>query len=191
MLLEDSSVVSAVSKDGKLGDLSPLRINNDSHHPLPCPPTENVGYYDTTLNQKIPSCSHIIPDPYHKTVRNESSAINTTNTGSLVGVKESGRLPWPRNSHTVRRRVARKPQGIIYVARLFVGRLIFNKIVLEGGHLFFSKKRRTGTAPQVPHGVQAFLFFRGIIGGIKTLPGQAMKFLHQRPSGIFRMIELQ
>ena len=115
MLLEDSSVVSAVSKDGKLGDLSPLRINNDSHHPLPCPPTENVGYYDTTLNQKIPSCSHIIPDPYHKTVRNESSAINTTNTGSLVGVKESGRLPWPRNSHTVRRRVARKPQGIIYV----------------------------------------------------------------------------
>ena len=44
-----------------------------------------------------------------------SFAINTTNMGSLVGVKESGRLPWPRNAHTVRKRVSRNSQGIIYV----------------------------------------------------------------------------
>jgi len=108
-------VVSAVSKDGKLDDPSPLHTTNDSHHPLPCPPTENVGCYVTTLNQKIPSCSDIIPDPYHKMVTEGSFAINTTNMGSLVGVKESGRLPWPRTSQTVQRRVARKSQGIIYV----------------------------------------------------------------------------
>ena len=48
-------------------------------------------------------------------MRDESFAINTTNMGSLVGVTASGRLPWPRHSHTVRSRVARKSQGLIYV----------------------------------------------------------------------------
>ena len=108
-------MVSAVSKDGKLDDPSPLHTTNDSHHPLPCPPTENAGFHVTTFNQKIPSCSDITTDPYHITVRDDSFAINTTNTSSLVGVKESGRLPWPRNSHTVGRRVSRKLQGRIYV----------------------------------------------------------------------------
>ena len=90
-------------------------VVDDSHKPLPCPPTENVGFQVTTFNQKIPSCSDITTDPYHVTVREDSSATNTTNMGSLVGVTESGRLPWPRNPHTVRRRVTRKSQGTIYV----------------------------------------------------------------------------
>ena len=52
LLGDQSSVVPAVST-----------VADDSHNPLPCPPTKNVGFHVTTFNQKIPWCSDITSDP--------------------------------------------------------------------------------------------------------------------------------
>ena len=136
-LLDDySSVVSAVSVDGDFEDPPPRSIanrlrftpllpttttwqshdrGNDDCQLLPCPPTKHDStHHVTPPNKNILSCGDTPTNPHQVTRWDDDAINNTANTGSLVGVGESGRLPWPRTSHTVRRRVTRKSQSRLY-----------------------------------------------------------------------------
>ena len=113
-----------------------------SDQPIPRPPTNND---DVQNNKMIPSCSEITTatDPCCK--RDESAAANITNISSVVGVKESVRLPWQRIPCTLRRRVARKSRGRLYVRLQQLG--IELEVLTNGSNKF-------ATAPpghEVPH----------------------------------------
>ena len=94
---------------------SPWQYN--THQPIPYPSTENDNLYFTTQNEEILSCSETPNDTNHVIVTDDEAAptTNTTKDICLDRVKESGRLPWPRTHHTLRRRVTRKSRGRIYV----------------------------------------------------------------------------
>ena len=87
------------------------RVKDDASQPL-CPPTKHDSLHVTLPNKKILSCSETFNNLHQAP---NDAPIMTTNTGSLVGVRESGRLPWPRTPHTVRRRKTRKSQSRLYV----------------------------------------------------------------------------
>ena len=86
-------------------------VRDDASQPL-YPPTKHDSLHVTPPNKKILSCSESFNDLHHAP---DDDPITTTNVGSLVRVRESGRLPWPRTPHTVRRRKTRKSQSRLCV----------------------------------------------------------------------------
>ena len=82
-------------------------------------------------------------------------------------------------------------QSVIDVALLFVSRFFLDKVLFKGGHLFFAEQRGTGTAPQVPHGIEPNLPFGGAGGGKISKAGKLVEPLHQISAAEFNIIKTQ
>ena len=87
-----------------------------------------------------------------------------------------------RKNHTAHLRII---QVLVISSLLLVVRLlVLDQITLQRRHLGLVEERGFGAAPQVPHVIERHLLTLGPVATEIGLPGQAVQFVQQTPSGI-------